>query len=207
MRNPVSLFGFLLPLTGTAAATALGLNTTILQPWEITRLSTHSPSGYPANHPYMRISFGIRDPNTIVLGDTPFGDADFVPSAVNCTVWWLGYAAAGPNPVEGGWVNTCDEMDSRQGKWTFVVLDGTESTGRITTDFGLRITLEEAVTLKTGGVARLRFEGQAALRVGDNMAGACGGSGVCNWGLNNPPLIVKQKLVGLDCVAGKCELA
>ncbi|KAL2189219.1 hypothetical protein L209DRAFT_681769 [Thermothelomyces heterothallicus CBS 203.75] len=101
-------------------------------------------------------------------------------------------------------------MDTRKGKWTFVVLDGTDGDqSGITTDSGLRLTLEEAVVLQTGEVVNVKFESEAAFKVGDNVAGACGASGVCNWGLKseNAPVFVKQKLVELECVAGTCELA
>jgi hypothetical protein len=45
-------------------------------------------------------------------------------------------------------------------------------------------------------------------KVGDNMAGACGGSSVCNWGLKkeNVPVLVKQALVEMECVAGECDV-
>ncbi|KAK4246064.1 hypothetical protein C7999DRAFT_42456 [Corynascus novoguineensis] len=205
MRSPLRFLVSTLSLAATAVAAAPALNTTILEPWLITRLTTHSPSGYPANHPYSRLSFGISDPNTIVLGETRFGDAAFEPSAVNCTVWWMAYGDV--NPRSGAWVNTCDETESVQGKWTFVVLDGSEEQRGVTTDFRLRVTLEEAVIVGTGGVVSLKFEGEAAFKVGENMSGACGGSGVCNWGLKseNKPVEVKQKLVELTCVTGTCE--
>jgi hypothetical protein len=40
------------------------------------------------------------------------------------------------------------------------------------------------------------------------MAGACGGSSVCNWGLKkeNVPVLVKQQLVEMECVAGECDV-
>jgi hypothetical protein len=67
--------------------------------------------------------------------------------------------------------------------------------------------LEEAVTLAQGSVVKLRFQGEAAFRVGGNMAGSCGGSSVCNWGLKEEesPVLVKQELVEMVCVSGTCE--
>ncbi|KAL2158148.1 hypothetical protein VTH06DRAFT_4716 [Thermothelomyces fergusii] len=205
MRNPLALLSSVLTLAATAA---LALDTSTLQPWQITRLWSHSASGYPGSHPYSRLSFEIREPNTVVVGETGFGAAAFAPSAVNCTVWWLGYASVGESPR--GWVNTCDEMDTRQGKWTFEVLEGTGGGLEwITADFGLRVTLEEGVVLQTGGVLKVKFEGEAAFKVGENMAGACGASGVCDWGLKAElvPVLVRQRLVGLECVFGTCESA
>ncbi|KAK3301766.1 uncharacterized protein B0T15DRAFT_544554, partial [Chaetomium strumarium] len=114
------------------------------------------------------------------------------------------------------------------GKWTFQVLSATTATGTgtgsgdnnssssnkggstSTTDFRLRVMLSEAVVLGTGGVVNLRFEGEAAFRLGredGNMEGACGGSGVCNWALKeeDTPVVVRQRLVAVECVAGRCE--
>ncbi|KAK4039386.1 hypothetical protein C8A01DRAFT_16624 [Parachaetomium inaequale] len=203
----------LLPLTTTALT--LPVNTTLLHPWQITRLSTHSPSGRPGTHPYSRLSFAIADPNTIVLsGPTPGSsgnDVGFPPSAANCTVWWMTH---GEDPREGGWENTCEEnlAEGMRGKWSFRVVEGSGEAGRgVTTDFGLSVTLEEAVVLGTGGVVSLKFEGEAAFKVGageeGNMGGSCGGSGVCNWGLKQEsvPVLVKQTLVGMECVTGTCE--
>jgi hypothetical protein len=167
----------------------------------------------PANHPYSRLRFSIRDPNTVKLGTTHFGDAAFSPTSANCTVWWLGHKE---NPQDGGWENTCYETDPvLQGKWTFQVLKNATGGGSAIGDFRLRVRLEEAVVLATGGVANVRFEGEAAFKVGvrgeenpgANMGGSCGGSGVCNWGLRAEyaPVVVQQRLVGVECVAGTCE--
>ncbi|KAH6839539.1 hypothetical protein B0I37DRAFT_408946 [Chaetomium sp. MPI-CAGE-AT-0009] len=209
-----------LPLLLTTALTAATTGVTalhpptLLTPWQITRLSTHSPSGYPSTHPYSRLAFTISDPNTIVLGTTHFGSAGFAPTSANCTVWWLAHDSE-PDPREGGWVNTCGESEATagggglvvQGKWTFEVVEGSGGGGGVTTDFGVRVRLEEAVTLSKGSVVKLRFEGEAAFRVGGNMAGSCGGSGVCNWGLKKEdvPVLVKQELVEMVCVVGTCE--
>lgn len=209
--------------SAAAASLTIPLPTPLL-PWLIPRLSTHSPSGYPANHPYSRLSFAISDPNTITLGATRFGDAAFPPSAANCTVWWLGYTDTprDSNPRDGGWVNTCEppagDGGPLQGKWTFRVVNGTAG-GGVTTDFGLVVALEEAVVLGNGGIVAVRFEGEAQFRVGragssgggedgTNMGGSCGGSGVCNWGLRGEmaPVEVRQRLVEVRCVAGTCDL-
>lgn len=201
-------------LTTLTSATPISLPsnlTTSLEPWLITALSTHSPSGYPANHPYSRLFVTIADPNTITLGSTHFGDAAFPQSTANCTIRWLGVGGA-EDPRDGdGWINPCSETDS--GKWSVQILKPaaeTERNGSATTDFVLRFGLDEAVVLGNGGVARLRFEGEAAFRVGEgeNMGGACGGSGVCNWGLRREvvPVVVTQRLIESSCVAGTCEV-
>ncbi|KAK4232801.1 hypothetical protein C8A03DRAFT_39565 [Achaetomium macrosporum] len=197
-----------LPLTTTLS---LPLNTTALLPWQIPSLSTHSPSGYPANHPYSRLRFTIHDPNTIVLGPTRFGDAAFPPSTANCTVWWLPYHGSEDDPMMPGLTHTCGDPDTMAGKWTFQVLNGStgDGGGSPTTDFTLRVMLSEAVVLGTGGVVNLKFEGEAAFRRArdGNLEGACGGSGVCSWGLKeeDAPVLVRQRLVEVKCVTGKCE--
>jgi hypothetical protein len=206
---------FSLPFTTTLS---LPVNTTSLLPWRIPSLSTHSPSGYPANHPYSRLRFTVHDPNNIVLGPTRFGDAAFPPSAANCSVRWLPYYRSGDDdPITSGQTYVCaDDPDTMSGKWTFQVLNGTgegtgsgDQGGSATTDFRLRVMLSEAVVLETGGVVNLRFEGEAGFRLGrddGNMEGACGGSGVCNWYLKEEkaPVVVKQRLVAVECVTGRC---
>ncbi|GAB1321023.1 hypothetical protein MFIFM68171_11233 [Madurella fahalii] len=191
-----------------------------LAPWQITGLSTHSPSGYPANHPYSRLSVSIGDPNTITLGPTRFGDAAFPATNVTCTVWWLAHSE---DPRDGPWVNTCSE--TRSGKWTVEIRRAADDddnedddnhnndTGSsVTRDFVLRFGLSEAVVLGNGAVVSLRFRGEAAFAVGrgpdKNMEGACGGSGVCNWGLKDgvAPVLVNQTLVETRCVVGDCNL-
>lgn len=177
-----------------------------LLPWQVTHLSTFSPSGYPANHPYSRLTVTIADPNTITLGPTRFGDAAFPPTNTTCVVWWLAWSE---DPREGPWVNTCGEI--RSGKWTVEMLPPPatgEEKGSPTTDFVLRFTLSEAVVLGRGGVARLTFEGQAAFAVGPNMSGACGGSGVCSWSLKEgvAPVLVNQTLVEVKCVTEECVI-
>ncbi|KAK4154922.1 hypothetical protein C8A00DRAFT_32280 [Chaetomidium leptoderma] len=200
MLNPLPLI--LLPLTTAAAIPLSSLSTnatSLLQPWQITTLSTHSPSGYPANHPYSSLRFSITDPNTITLGATHFGDAAFAPSQANCSVWWLGPTE---NPRDERWTSTCaDAAPAMQGKWTFQVVGGSGGEGAqnsVTTDFGLRVVLEEAVVLGTGGVVQLRFEGEAKFRRGGGV-GKGGGRG------ESAPVVVQQKLVEMRCVAGDCE--
>ena len=189
-----------------------------LLPWTIPHLGTHSPSGYPANHPYSTLGFTVSDPNTITLGSTRFGDASLPASTVNCTVAWLGYSSAGDdNPRDGGWTTPCgggglDQVGGAQGRWSFRVVNGTAVAGGggLTTDFGVVVAREQAVILAGGGVVRARFEGTALFRVGadGNMGGSCGGSGVCNWGLKGEaaPVVVTPRLAELTCVAGTCDV-
>ncbi len=212
MLRPLATFLPLLLLPATHAALP-AINTTALLPWTIPHLGTHSPSGYPANHPYSTLAFTVTDPNTITLGTTRFGDASFPAASVNCSVAWLGYSGVGDNPRDGGWTTPCgggtlDGVGGAQGRWTFRVVNGTG--GGLTTDFGVVVAREQAVILANGGVVRAKFEGTGLFRVGadGNMGGSCGGSGVCNWGLKAEaaPVVVTPTLVELKCVAGTCDV-
>ncbi|AEO69721.1 uncharacterized protein THITE_2052408 [Thermothielavioides terrestris NRRL 8126] len=150
MRNPLPflLAALLIPPTPTMAA--LSINTTSLQPWQIPRLSTHTPSGYPANHPYWSLSFAVADPNTIVVGQTRFGAAAFPPTTANCSVRWLGYAGAGEDPRGHTYACGSGDADAADtGRWTFRVANDSASA---ISDFALRVGLEEAVVLETGAV-------------------------------------------------------
>lgn len=178
-----------------------------LQPWQITALVTHTPSGYPASHPYARLFVSIGDPNTIVLGKTQFGDAAFPPTNTSCSVSWLPYDE---KEYPRGRVNPCDEIAS--GKWTVQILNGTSTVNGIpggspTGDFVLRFGLAEAVVLASGCVVSLRWRGEAAFKIGVNMDGACGASGACSWGLEDRlvPVLVNQTLVERTVVAGQCD--
>jgi hypothetical protein len=192
-------------LGATTAATALSINTTGLQPWQIPSLSTFSPSGYPAGHPYPHLRFTVSDPNTVAVASTHFGPAEFLPSGANCTVWWLAETGDPTGTKDGGrpWTNTCDfpSWGSVAGKWTFQMLNGSSTEGMT-----LRIMLEEAVILEDGSVVNVKWAGEAAFTVGGNMAGECGGSGVCYWGLKDEdaPVLVNQTLVEVKCVYGGC---
>jgi hypothetical protein len=202
---------------------SLNLNQTLqLEPWQITRLSTFSPSLRPGSYPYSYLSLAISNPNTINLGPTIFGDAILPPTNTTCLVWWLDNVE---DPRDAAWgVNTCSNSAGGllTNKWTVQMLHppppaGNSSSGsgssRVTMNFVLRFGLSEAVVLENGGIMELRFEGEAAFKVGrgeegGNMDGVCGGSGICSWGLKEglAPVMVKQRLVEKRCRAWDCGL-
>lgn len=201
----LSLFAAFLPLFHCAAA--FPNITEPLLPWEITSLGTFSPSSYPASHPYSRISFSVSDPNNITVAPRHhFGEVGFPPTATNCSVYWNPFSE---DPRNADWpLNACSLVPTA--KWTFEIRNGTINIGKTgtaaTRNFVAVVRLSEHVVLGTGGIWEHKYEGQAAFAVGVNMAGACGGSGVCSYGLTERPVLVKQRLVSATCITGDCDI-
>ncbi|KAK3316578.1 hypothetical protein B0H66DRAFT_604863 [Apodospora peruviana] len=194
----------LLPLS---ASTAYSITIPPLQPWELSKLSTFSPSGYPGSLPYSSIYATISDPNTIPLGKTRFGDASFPPSAVNCSLRWVGF-----NAVEEPWnIITPCTGSLNHGRWTMQMLKPTNNATAGykpsgTTNFALKFTLEESMMMNNATLISLVFEAEKRFAVPDNMSGVCGGSGVCSWGLKDGlgVVLVEQVLKETRCLMGDC---
>ncbi|KAK3994236.1 hypothetical protein QBC44DRAFT_306426 [Cladorrhinum sp. PSN332] len=202
----LSLLGGALALI--PSSTALFPNITApLLPWQITRVSTFSPSSYPASHPHSRIFLTISDPNTITVAPRHhFGEVEFPPSTANCSVYWQSHSE---DPRSPEWpLNACSEIST--GKWTFEIRTGISNIGvsgsAATRNFLAVIKLSEVVVLGTGGIWRHKYEGEAAFAVGGNLAGVCGGSGVCGYSLVEGPVLVKQRLVEAKCIIGDCDI-
>jgi hypothetical protein len=97
------------------------------------------------------------------------------------------YFIKGENPLARTW--PCDATTS--GYWTMQVLAG--SSGQYSSeDFNLKFT-HVADVLYQGSEYTATYEATGHFAVGDNLAGTCGGSGVCNWGLTAPknPVLIK----------------
>jgi hypothetical protein len=162
-----------------------------LQPWQITTAGSHSPSGRPGSYPWLEITANITDPNELTLGHSSADDSDVTVPAGNvggnCQAKWL----SGTNPLNHAW--PCDP--SGDGWWVMEVLPGDDNQFG-TGNFGLKFTRVAEVAY-LGSKYSKKYEGTAALKVGDNMSGTCGASGVCNWGLKDEskPLLVQQKEV------------
>jgi hypothetical protein len=89
------------------------------------------------------------------------------------------YFSPGENPLGRTW--PCDPSSDSKGYWTMEVLAG--STGSYSsTDFKLKFK-HVADVLYHGSEYKASFEAQGSFKVGDNLKGTCGGSGVCSWGL------------------------
>lgn len=67
------------------------------------------------------------------------------------------------------------------------------SNGYSSTDFKLKF-LHVADVLYQGSEYTASYQGTGSFKVGDNLAGVCGGSGVCSWGLVQGKAPVKIKV-------------
>lgn len=163
---------FTLPaLLGIAS---LATATAPLEPWQVSRLGTFSPSGRPNSTTIAVLNATISDPNDAV-----------VPAAI-CVAT---FEAFDPYPY-GDVVYKCSQVPYQL--WSFRILEAEEGerASSPTTNFRLEFTQDKG---DEGGV----FVGTESFAVGDNMSGVCGGSGVCSWGLKEgvAPVLVKQALV------------
>ncbi|KAF2787451.1 hypothetical protein K505DRAFT_421767 [Melanomma pulvis-pyrius CBS 109.77] len=171
-----------------AASAVSAAPAAVLQPWEITTLYTHSPSGRPGNDPHSTLNATINDPNTLPITQTPTGTAVFPPSTANCSAQWLTEADVPWNVAQ-----PCTAID--YGTWTMTMVPGSGDAGTgATTDFGLVFKLVDSVRVLNQQYTRT-FKGKGQFKVGTNLSGQCGGSGVCNWGLTTTPYAIKQKEV------------
>ena len=123
----------------------------------------------------MTIIANLVDPNELTLGTaTDDGSAVTVAAgnpASNCTAKWL----SGSNPFNRAW--PCDA--SGDGYWYMEIEETSDfSVG----NFEVKFT-RVADVIYHGSEYKKSYEGSAHFKVGDNMGGACGGSGVCSWGL------------------------
>src|SRR4051794_28941055 len=75
------IFLVCLSLSARVTPSALpSINTTNLQPFAITSLSTHTPNGMAGSSPYAQFLVSITNPNTIRLPTTRWGDRNFSSS-------------------------------------------------------------------------------------------------------------------------------
>ncbi|KAI6088458.1 hypothetical protein F4821DRAFT_89311 [Hypoxylon rubiginosum] len=151
-------------------------------PWQVTKLSTFSPSGRPGSSPLARILANVTNPSAIPAGPGA-SSPSFAPSEANCTVEWA-WADAQPY----GAVHECTTAppaEASSSKWTVEILESDPGAYAPTEKLDVKFTLTLTSSSDRDGeayskvlVATQHFE------VGDNMRGTCGGSGVCSWGLN-----------------------
>ncbi|KAJ4299094.1 hypothetical protein N0V90_004338 [Kalmusia sp. IMI 367209] len=160
-----------------------------LQPWKITQLFTHSPSGRPGNDPHSTLNVTIQDPNAIPATQSLTGQAVFPPTSARCTAQWLSSEGV-PWGVEQPC--TTDENTTDYSTWTFTVNkpDG-EADPSATENFNLEFKLVDKVTVSGTTVVK-KFAGGDDFEIGTNLSGQCGGSGVCNWSLSIVPYDIQQ---------------
>ena len=143
----------------------LAAATPTLNPWEISHLTTFSPSGRPGSSPWSVINVTIADPNGAIVSPT------------FCAAKWTF-----EDPPYGK-VNACSDIPG--GQWTFEMLESDSENPSPTMDFKLRFELKKKDEL---------FVGTESFKVGENMSGLCSASGVCSFGLKEEktPFLVKQ---------------
>lgn len=180
----------LIAASAVSAAPAFHIARDDLRPWQITYLNTHSPSGRPGNDPHSTLNFTIADPNT--------------PTSASCSLQYL-TASDVPFGIE----QPCTTHDSTkdQSTWTFKIIKSEGASPYVTENFSLTIQVSimnflfslasqsnprQLVNQLPGQNATETFVGGDHFEVGDNMSGQCGGSGVCNWSLDDTPYEVKQ---------------
>lgn len=103
----------LIAATAVSAAPVANGTSDALQPWQITILNTHQPSGRPGNDPHSTINVTIGDPNTITSGQ-----AVFPPTSAKCSLQFLTSADV-PWGVEQPC--TTDDDSKAYSTWTFTI--------------------------------------------------------------------------------------
>ncbi|KAF2872949.1 hypothetical protein BDV95DRAFT_490743 [Massariosphaeria phaeospora] len=181
----------LLALTSSAVVAATPLSTRkdapALAPWQLTSLSFFSPSGRPGSYPWSTLTANITDPNVLTLGTNPDTNTPVtVPAgntAANCQAKWFAY----DTPFGRKW--PCDASPS--GYWYMEVVQTDQFSF---SNYKVKFT-RVAEVLVGGAAYRGVWEGQALFRVGTELSGTCGGSGVCSSGLKSElrPFAIKQK--------------
>jgi hypothetical protein len=129
-------FVALIAATAVSAAPAIKVARDDLQPWQITKLSTHEPSGRPGNDPHSTLNFSISDPNTVPAGQSPTGQAVFPPTTAACSLQYL-TAADVPWGVEQPC--TTDDNTKTYSTWTFTITKPAEGTASATENFDLSV--------------------------------------------------------------------
>ncbi|KAK7183896.1 hypothetical protein PSPO01_09918 [Paraphaeosphaeria sporulosa] len=180
-------FVALIAASAVSAAPAIKLARNV-QPWQITRLYTHTPSGRPGNDPHSTLNITITDPNTIPAGQSPTGQAVFPPTSANCSLQYLTN-----EDVPWGVEQSCttDDNTKAYSTWIFTINKPAEGAAYASENFDLSFKLVDYVHLPGQEVTKT-FTGGDHFEVGDNMSGQCGGSGVCNWNLNDTPYDIQQ---------------
>lgn len=154
-------------------------------PWQITGISTHSPSGMPGTALFCTMGVTIKDSNTIDLGETRFGEVIIPPTEVNCSARWE--CSESPYDVVWGCGQTDDSL------WTFQILEAQNTTSPGPTenfDLAFRLVIKVAMGNYT---SKSVYAGREHFEVGKNLHGTCGGSGQCNWGLKENTTVTIQQ--------------
>ncbi|KAH9875035.1 hypothetical protein J1614_004523, partial [Plenodomus biglobosus] len=184
----------LLALTHLTHATPLQTRQSPLKDFLVSSVAVGTPSGRPGSYPWASITASITDPNTIDLGNaTTDGSPITVPAGsqgLNCHAQYF------TRPVEPPLDHTYPCNPVSDGYWTMRVLPSSSSSGFSSTDFRLKFTHVADIAYQ-GAQYTAAFEAEGGFRVGQELSGQCGGSGVCGWGLaaGKSPLALEVKMV------------
>ncbi|KAH6870801.1 cell death in tomato 1 [Alternaria rosae] len=177
MQFTQTAFAAILAITSSAAASPLAARQSALQDWQVTRVNIFTPSGRPGSYPWASITADVTDPNVIDLGPAQFDDTNVTAPAgsqgLNCKAQWY---TKGENPLDRTW--PCD--GTSDGYWLMNVLEGSDGFG--SRDFTLKFTHVADVKYQ-GAQYKATYEAEGYFTVGQNLAGSCGGSGVCSFSL------------------------
>ncbi|KAF1943127.1 cell death in tomato 1 [Clathrospora elynae] len=191
MRFATAALAAVMAFTSSITASPLEIRAAKLKDWQVTGVGSGSPSGRPGSYPWASITANVTDPNAYNLGTASSDGSAVIISAgsqgINCKAQW--FIKNEETPLGRTW--PCDP--AANGYWVMRVLDGGNGFG--TGVFNLTFTHVLDV-LYLGEEYTASYVATGHFEVGKNMAGTCGGSGVCNWGLkpeNNPFPITPKK--------------
>ncbi|KAF2130980.1 hypothetical protein P153DRAFT_287827 [Dothidotthia symphoricarpi CBS 119687] len=187
MQFSSSLLIAIVALMSSATASPIKARQAALEDWQVTTVGVNVPSGRPGNYPWATITAVITDPNQYNLGNSSYnGTPVIVPSGsqgFDCKAEWFI-----DSPVGRAW--PCKSSSYATGYWYMHVLEGDD--GQFSpSNFKLQFTHMLNLVVY-GQQFRATIRGQTLFKVGVNMGGTCGGSGVCGWGLkaeSKPQLI------------------
>ncbi|KAI0009537.1 hypothetical protein F4779DRAFT_369665 [Xylariaceae sp. FL0662B] len=170
-----------------------------LEPWQVMKLSTFSPSGRPGNSPLAHLWANITSPGSVPAGS----GVSFDQSSANCTVDWV-WGDEKPYSLIyecATTVTATAEADSSRSssKWTIEILEADSGYFSPTENIAVKFTLTNNLTIDGDEFYKV-LVGIQHFEVGENMRGSCGGSGVCSWELREEdnPVLVQPTVVACE---------
>lgn len=156
-----------------------------LEPWQITKLSTFSPSGRPgSSNNQAQLWANITNPSPIPAG----AGATFDASSASCIVNWT-YIDEDPYGI----TYACNTTEP-QSSWTIEVLEANNTAPSPTTNMDVRFTLTTKLTVEGNEYSKI-LTARQHFQVGEYLVGNCGASGVCSWSLKDESVPVQPTIV------------
>ncbi|KAH7398856.1 hypothetical protein DE146DRAFT_736318 [Phaeosphaeria sp. MPI-PUGE-AT-0046c] len=191
MYFSVSSMVAVLAFTSSSAASPLQARQDALSDWEVTTVFSGTPSSRAGRYPWASITANVTDPNELNIGTAePDNTTIIVPAGsqgANCIAQYF----RTESPLGRTW--PCDITSD--GYWTMTVLAGPDGNFSAR-NFALKFT-HVADKLYRGARFTASYEAIGNFKIGDNLAGLCGGGGACNWALQSSdiPFKIKPKQV------------